>query len=62
MKLAPKVIYFTTDDPELAGKRLVRALQRTQFCAKSAKNALKPTDFLRLSFYFETEGVPLMSV
>ena len=62
MKLAPKVIYFTTDYPELAGKRLVRALQRTQFRAKSAKNDLKPTDFLRLNFYFETEGVPLMSV
>jgi len=44
---------------ELAGKRLVRAMQRTQFCAKSAQNDLKPTDFLKRSFYFETEGVPL---
>jgi hypothetical protein len=33
-------------------------MQRTQFCAKSAKNDLKPTEFLKLNFYFETEGVP----
>jgi hypothetical protein len=35
----------------------VRAKQRTQFRAKSAKNYLKPTDFLNCNFYFETEGV-----
>jgi len=35
----------------------VRAMQRTQFRAKSAKNDLKPTDFLKRNFYFETEGV-----
>lgn len=34
-------------------------MQRTQFCAKSAKNDLKPTDFLKRNFYFETEGVYL---
>jgi hypothetical protein len=32
-------------------------MQRTQFHAKSAKNDLKPTDFLNCNFYFETEGV-----
>jgi len=32
-------------------------MQRTQFCAKSAKNDLKPTDFLEHNFNFETEGV-----
>ena len=45
--------------PWLAGKRLVRAMQHTQLCAKSAKNDLKPMDFLKLcNFYFETKGVP----
>jgi hypothetical protein len=43
--------------PQLAGKHLVRAMQRTQFRAKSAKCALKPTNFLKRNFYFETEGV-----
>ena len=43
--------------PQLAGKHLVRAMQRTQFHAKSAENDLKPTNFLRRNFYFETEGV-----
>ena len=42
--------------PQLAGKRLMRAMQRAQFCAKSAKNYLKPTDFLKRNIYFETEG------
>jgi hypothetical protein len=32
-------------------------MQCTQFRAKSAKNNLKPTYFLRRNFYFETEGV-----
>ena len=41
----------------LAGKRLVRAMQRMQFRAKSVKNDLKPMDFLKCNFYFETEGV-----
>jgi hypothetical protein len=35
----------------------VRAMQRMQFRAKSAKNDLKPTNFLKYNFYFETEGV-----
>ena len=35
----------------------MRAKQRMQFRAKSAKNDLKPTDFLNHNFYFETEGV-----
>jgi hypothetical protein len=39
----------------------VRAMQRTQFYAKSAKNDLKPTDFLKRKFYFEIEGVHLNS-
>jgi hypothetical protein len=37
-------------------------MQHTQFRAKSAKNDLKPPDFLKRNFYFETEGVcPLPS-
>jgi hypothetical protein len=43
--------------PQFAGKRLVRTMQRTQFHAKSAENDLKPINFLRQNFYFETEGV-----
>ena len=35
----------------------MRAMQRTLFHAKSAKNDLKPKDFLKHNFYFETEGV-----
>ena len=45
VKLTPKVFNFTTDTPWLARKRLVRAMQRTQFRAKNAKNNLKPMDF-----------------
>ena len=43
--------------PWLAGKRLVRAMQRTQFHAKSVKNDLKPMDFLKRNFYFKTDGI-----
>ena len=32
-------------------------MHRMQFHAKSAKNDLKPTDFIKRNFYFETEGV-----
>ena len=32
-------------------------MQCMQFRAWSAKNELKPTDFLKRNFYFETEGV-----
>ena len=32
-------------------------MQHTQFRVKSAQNDLKPTDFLKRNFYFETEGV-----
>jgi len=35
----------------------VRAMQCTQFRAKSEKNDLKPTDFLKGNFYLEMEGV-----
>jgi hypothetical protein len=35
----------------------VRAMQCTQFRAKSAKNNLKPTDFIIRNFYFEMEEV-----
>ena len=35
----------------------MRAMQRTQCCAKSAKKNLKPTDFSKCNFYFETEGI-----
>ena len=35
----------------------MRAMQLTQFCAKSAKNDLKPMDILTCNFHFETEGV-----
>ena len=38
-------------------KCLVRTMQCMQFCAKGAKNDLKPRDFLKCHFYFETEGV-----
>ena len=31
--------------------------QRMQVLAKNAKIYLKPTDFLKRNFYFETEGV-----
>jgi hypothetical protein len=41
----------------LTEKLLVRAMQCTQFRAKSAENDLKPTNFLKCNFYFETEGV-----
>jgi hypothetical protein len=62
VKLAPKVFNFIMDIPSLPKKRLVRAMQRTQFRAKSAKNDLKPTDFLERNFYFETKGVLVMSI
>ena len=32
-------------------------MEHTHFCAKSAKNDLKPPEFLKCNFYFETEGV-----
>jgi hypothetical protein len=32
-------------------------MQRTQFRAKRAKNDLKPTEFLKRNFSFETKGV-----
>ena len=35
----------------------MRAMQRTRLCAISARNDLKPTDFLKHNIYFETEGV-----
>ena len=35
----------------------MRAMQRMQFHAKSAKNDLKPTDFLTRTSYCQTEGV-----
>jgi hypothetical protein len=47
VKLMPKVFDFTMDTP----------MQRTLFHAKSAKNDLKPTYFLKRNFYFETKGV-----
>ena len=40
--------------PWLAGKRLVRGMQRMRFHAKITKNDLKATDFLKYNFYFET--------
>ena len=40
--------------PWLARKRLARAMQCTQFRAKSAKNDLKPIVFLKHNFYFKT--------
>ena len=48
--------------PQLAGKCLARAMQCTQFHAKSAKIYLKPTDFLKCNFYFETEGVLFINI
>jgi hypothetical protein len=35
----------------------VRAIQRTQFRAKDAKNDLNPTDLVKRNFCFEMEGV-----
>ena len=35
----------------------MRAVHCTQIRAKSAKNDLKPTGFLKHNFYFEREGV-----
>jgi hypothetical protein len=35
----------------------VRAIQRTQFRAKNAKNNLNPTYLMKRNFCFETEGV-----
>jgi hypothetical protein len=43
--------------PWLAVKRLVRAMQFSQFRAKSTKNDLKPTNFPKRNSYFEIEGV-----
>jgi hypothetical protein len=43
--------------PWLAGKRLVRAMQSMQFRAKRLENDLKPTDFQKRNYYFETEAV-----
>jgi hypothetical protein len=37
----------------------VRVMQCTQFRAKSAKNNLKPMDFLKRNFHFETEEYKL---
>jgi len=42
--------------PWLAGKRLVRAMQCTQFHAKNVKNDLKSADFLKRNFLFWNEG------
>jgi hypothetical protein len=53
----PKSFRLYYGHPQLAGKRLVKAMQCTWFCAKSVKNDLKLTDFLKRNFYFETEGV-----
>jgi hypothetical protein len=35
----------------------VRAIQRTQFRAKNAKNDFSPIDLVKHNFCFETEGV-----
>jgi hypothetical protein len=35
----------------------MRAIQRTQFCAKNAKNDLNPADLVKRNFCFQTEGV-----
>jgi hypothetical protein len=40
VKLVPKIFDFTITTPSLAGKRLVRAMQCTQFRAKSAEDDL----------------------
>jgi len=37
-------------------------MQHMQFRAESAKNDLKPTNFLKRNLYFETEGVSSKSV
>jgi hypothetical protein len=57
VELASKVFDFTMNTPSFTKKRLVSALQRMQFCAKSVKYDLKPTKFLQRNFYFEIEGV-----
>ena len=57
VKLAPEVFNFTMDthgSPESPWRELCDACS---FRAKSAKNDLKPTHFLKHNLYFETEGV-----
>ena len=38
------------------------AMQHMQFCAKTAKNDLQPTGFLKRNVYFETVGGIVFSV
>ena len=39
----------------------MRAIQRTQFCAKNVKNDLNPTNLVKHNFCFEMEGVSRVS-
>ena len=50
------------DTPSSLGKRLVRAIQRTQVRAKNLKNDLNPTYLVERNFCFETEGVTVSRV
>ena len=52
-----QLYYGHPSSREIKALKLVRAMHRAQFCAKSAKNDLKPTYLLERNFYFETEGV-----
>jgi hypothetical protein len=45
------------DTPSSLERALVRSIQRTQFCAKNAKNDLDPTYLVKRNFCFEMEGV-----
>ena len=53
-KIGAKVFNFTMDTPSSPEKRLVRAMQHTQFRAKNAKNDLNPTNSLKRNLYFTT--------
>jgi hypothetical protein len=59
VKLAPKVLNFTMNTLA-CWKTLSESYATHAFHVKSAKNDLKPTDFLKRNFYFETEGVTLI--
>jgi hypothetical protein len=61
MKLASVFLIFY-GHPQLTGKRLVRAIQRMQFCAKNAKIDLNPTDLVKRNFVLKRREYQLVRV
>jgi hypothetical protein len=62
MKLAPKVS-TSLWTPLACRKALSESYtHRTQFHAKSVKNDLKHTDFLKHNFYFKTDEYELVAI